>query len=106
MREGAAIRMKKPLRLQRQPRGSRWNLQLALGQRGGMKSVGRFGTTRHRARLVPGTIFGAQPKLPRMEKRKIGDVANKLLFENERVKVWQRDLAPGESSDFHKDTMP
>jgi quercetin dioxygenase-like cupin family protein len=36
----------------------------------------------------------------------LGDVANKLLFENERVKVWQMDLAPGESSDFHEHTLP
>jgi beta-alanine degradation protein BauB len=40
-----------------------------------------------------------------MEK-KLGDVANKLLFENERVKVWQMDLAPGESSDFHEHKHP
>src|SRR5258706_15730921 len=60
MREGAAVRTKKPLRLQRQPRGSRWNLQLGFGQRGGMKAVGPFATARHRARLVPGTIFGTQ----------------------------------------------
>src|SRR5258706_7171535 len=62
MREGAAVRTKKPLRLQRQPRGSRWNLQLGFGQRGGAKAVGRFGTAGHRARLVPGTIFGTQPE--------------------------------------------
>ena len=36
----------------------------------------------------------------------LGDVATKLLFENERVKVWQMDLAPGESSDFHEHTLP
>jgi quercetin dioxygenase-like cupin family protein len=40
-----------------------------------------------------------------MEKT-LGDVANRLLFENERVKVWQMDLAPGESSDFHEHTLP
>jgi hypothetical protein len=40
-----------------------------------------------------------------MEK-KLGDVANRLLFENERVKVWQMDLAPGESSDFHEHKLP
>src|SRR5258706_8918471 len=62
MREGAAVRTKKPLRLQRQPRGSRWNLHLGFGQRGGAKAVGRFGTAGHRARLVPGTIFGTQPE--------------------------------------------
>lgn len=40
-----------------------------------------------------------------MEK-KLGDVANRLLFENDRVKVWQMDLAPGESSDFHEHKLP
>ncbi|HTO07679.1 MAG TPA: cupin domain-containing protein [Myxococcota bacterium] len=39
-------------------------------------------------------------------KQQPGDVANKLLFENERVKVWQMDLAPGERSDFHEHTHP
>ena len=38
--------------------------------------------------------------------RPIGDVATTLLFENERVKVWQMDLAPGESFDFHEHTLP
>jgi hypothetical protein len=38
--------------------------------------------------------------------KKLGDVANRLLFENERVKVWQMDLAPGESSDFHEHMLP
>jgi quercetin dioxygenase-like cupin family protein len=40
-----------------------------------------------------------------MEK-KLGDVANRFLFENDRVKVWEMDLAPGESSDFHEHTLP
>ena len=31
----------------------------------------------------------------------LGDVANRFLFENERVRVWNLDLAPGESSDWH-----
>ena len=31
----------------------------------------------------------------------LGDVANKFLFENERVKVWHLELDPGESSDWH-----
>ena len=38
--------------------------------------------------------------------KKLGDVANQLLFENEHVKVWKMDLAPGESSDFHEHTLP
>ena len=27
---------------------------------------------------------------------------DRTLFENDRVKVWEMDLAPGESSDFHE----
>jgi hypothetical protein len=38
--------------------------------------------------------------------KKLGDVANQLLFENEHVKVWKMDLAPGEASDFHEHTLP
>jgi hypothetical protein len=38
--------------------------------------------------------------------RKLGNVANRLLFENERVRVWRMDRAPGESSDFHEHTLP
>jgi predicted metal-dependent enzyme (double-stranded beta helix superfamily) len=34
--------------------------------------------------------------------RKLGDVATKPLFENDRVKVWEMELAPGESSDVHE----
>ena len=32
----------------------------------------------------------------------LGQVATRLLFENERVKVWEMLLAPGESSDLHR----
>ena len=35
----------------------------------------------------------------------LGDVANNLLFENERVKVWHLVLDPGESSDWHVHDM-
>jgi len=38
--------------------------------------------------------------------RSLGQVANRLLFENERVRVWQMELAPGEASDFHEHTLP
>jgi hypothetical protein len=41
-----------------------------------------------------------------MTGRRLGDVANGFLFENDRVRVWQMDLAPGESSDFHEHTLP
>ena len=37
--------------------------------------------------------------------RRLGDVATRLLFENERVKVWEMLLEPGEASDRHHPTM-
>ena len=36
---------------------------------------------------------------------RLGDVANRFLFENERVKVWEMVLEPGESSALHRHTM-
>ncbi len=41
-----------------------------------------------------------------MPARPLGQVANHLLFENERVRVWRMELAPGEASDFHEHTLP
>ena len=38
--------------------------------------------------------------------RPLGNVANKLLFENELVRVWEMDLAPGERSDRHRHDLP
>jgi beta-alanine degradation protein BauB len=35
----------------------------------------------------------------------LGNVATQLLFENERVKVWEMRLEPGESSDLHRHTL-
>src|SRR5262249_31831889 len=39
-----------------------------------------------------------------MEKRErvLGNVATRLLFENERVRIWEMDLAPGARSDTHR----
>jgi hypothetical protein len=34
--------------------------------------------------------------------RVLGDVATKLLFENERVRVWELELAPGARSATHR----
>jgi hypothetical protein len=31
----------------------------------------------------------------------IGDVANTVLFEDDRVRIWEMKLAPGENSDLH-----
>jgi quercetin dioxygenase-like cupin family protein len=38
--------------------------------------------------------------------RPLGNVANKLLFENELVRVWEMNLAPGERSDRHRHDVP
>jgi beta-alanine degradation protein BauB len=40
-----------------------------------------------------------------MADRKLGDVATRMLFENDRVRVWEMDLAPGESSDVHEHVL-
>ncbi len=34
--------------------------------------------------------------------RKLGDVATRVLMENDRVRIWEMDLAPGEESDLHR----
>lgn len=34
--------------------------------------------------------------------RELGGVGTKVLFENDNVRVWELDLAPGESSDIHQ----
>src|SRR5207249_9172710 len=34
--------------------------------------------------------------------RILGGVASRVLFENERVRIWEMDLAPGASSDVHR----
>lgn len=34
--------------------------------------------------------------------RQLGGVGTKVLFENEYCRVWEMDLAPGESSDVHR----
>ena len=37
--------------------------------------------------------------------RVLGDIATRLLMENDRVKIWEMDLAPGEESAVHEHTM-
>ena len=39
-------------------------------------------------------------------KEALGNVASKLLFENELVRVWEMNLAPGERSDRHRHELP
>ncbi len=38
--------------------------------------------------------------------RPLGNVATRLLFENEVVRVWEMHLAPGERSDRHRHDLP
>jgi hypothetical protein len=33
---------------------------------------------------------------------KFGGVGTRMLYENDRVRIWEVSLAPGEASDFHK----
>jgi len=40
-----------------------------------------------------------------MDERELGNVATRLLLENDRVKVWEMQLEPGESSDLHRHTL-
>jgi predicted metal-dependent enzyme (double-stranded beta helix superfamily) len=35
----------------------------------------------------------------------MGDIATRLLVENDRVKIWEMDLSPGEESAIHEHTM-
>jgi hypothetical protein len=37
-----------------------------------------------------------------MTERQLGNVGSRVLFENERVRVWEMKLAPGERSDVHR----
>lgn len=40
-----------------------------------------------------------------MGDRVLGDVGSRLLLENERVRVWELTLEPGEESDLHEHTL-
>lgn len=40
--------------------------------------------------------------LAKHQRDTLGDVANKVLFENDRVRIWDMDLAPGTCSDLHR----
>ena len=37
-----------------------------------------------------------------MSDRQLGQVGSRVLFENDRVRVWEMKLAPGERSDVHR----
>ena len=34
--------------------------------------------------------------------RKLGDIANRVIFENERVRIWEMRMPPGESGPPHR----
>ncbi len=40
-----------------------------------------------------------------MSQRQLGDVATTKLFENDRVRVWEMLLDPGDASDVHEHTL-
>jgi len=40
-----------------------------------------------------------------VSEREIGQVADRVVFENERVRIWEMKLEPGEASDFHEHTL-
>ena len=40
-----------------------------------------------------------------MSERALGQVADRVLFENDRVRIWEMVLEPGESSDLHEHTL-
>ena len=40
-----------------------------------------------------------------MAKDELGDVATRLLLENSKVKIWELNLEPGQSSGWHRHTM-
>ena len=37
-----------------------------------------------------------------MPEREMGDVATRVLFENDRVRIWEMDLPAGEASPVHR----
>lgn len=40
-----------------------------------------------------------------MGEQNLGQVADRVVFENERVRIWEMTLKPGEASDFHEHTL-
>jgi hypothetical protein len=43
--------------------------------------------------------------MPSGEKEAYGNVGTRLLIENDRVKIWEMVLEPGEASDLHEHTL-
>jgi len=42
------------------------------------------------------------PENKETAERKMGDIGTRVVFENERVRVWELELAPGERSAVHR----
>ncbi len=40
-----------------------------------------------------------------MSEPELGPIADHVVFENERVRIWEMTLEPGESSAFHEHTL-
>lgn len=40
-----------------------------------------------------------------MSSQELGDIADEIVFENERVRIWKMDLEPGESSAYHEHSL-
>lgn len=40
-----------------------------------------------------------------MDQQELGQVGDRVVFENERVRIWEMTLEPGKSSDFHEHTL-
>ena len=49
-----------------------------------------------------GVVPGAAGWFEARGDEKCGDVATKMLYENDRVRIWEMNLAPGRACDFHK----
>jgi quercetin dioxygenase-like cupin family protein len=55
---------------------------------------------RNHPRLRPELQYGGIE----MPDKELGDVGSYIMLENDHVRVWQNDLEPGESSDWHVHT--
>src|SRR5438105_1451501 len=62
----------------------------------------RFSTTREDDRIGVGRPTRAREQRDTMgDDRVFGNIATKLLMENDRVRIWEMRLDPGQSSDLH-----
>jgi hypothetical protein len=52
-------------------------------------------------RYVGGAVVGEREPVA----RELGDVGTRLVWENDRVRIWEMLLEPGERSDVHEHTL-